>query len=60
MAADGDDLVRRLGTRDVADDTLNKVDPRDLNQSVAAWVPLVYLIADSDVDFRALAAAPRP
>ena len=52
------DVTRYFDIHHSADDTLNKVDPRDLNQSVAAWVPLVYLIADSDVDFRALAAAP--
>jgi Zn-dependent M28 family amino/carboxypeptidase len=40
-----------------ADDTLNKVDPVSLRQNVGAWAALVYLIADSDIDFRALAAA---
>ena len=29
-------------------------DPDQLNQNVAAWAGLVWLIADSDVDFRAL------
>ena len=48
-----------------ADDTLDKVGRPDLNQSVAAWAALIYLLADSDVDLRALAkaspaAAPRP
>ena len=43
-----------------ADDTLNKVNRGDLAQSVAAWVPLVYLIADSDVSFRPPATAPGP
>ena len=52
------DVDRYFDLHHSADDTLNKVDPRDLNQSVAAEVPLVYLIADSDVDFRTLAAAP--
>lgn len=35
-----------------ADDTLDKVDPAALAQNVAAWVSLVYLAADSDVNFR--------
>ena len=41
-----------------ADDTLDKVSPEGLRQNVAAWASLLYLIADSDIDFRALAAAP--
>jgi carboxypeptidase Q len=40
-----------------ADDTLDKIDPDSLSQNVAAWVSLVWLVADSEVDFRALAAA---
>jgi Zn-dependent M28 family amino/carboxypeptidase len=40
-----------------ADDTLDKIDPVQLRQNVAAWASLVYLIADSDIDFRALKAA---
>jgi Zn-dependent M28 family amino/carboxypeptidase len=36
------------------DDTLDKVEPDDLQQNVAAWVALLYMIADSDIDFRAL------
>ncbi len=36
------------------DDTLDKVDPQDLQQNVAAWAAFLYLVADSDVDFRAL------
>jgi carboxypeptidase Q len=38
-------------------DTLDKVDPTALSQNVAAWVSLVWLAADSDVDFRALREA---
>jgi carboxypeptidase Q len=38
-----------------ADDTLDKIDPVALSQNVAAWVSLVWLAADSDVDFRSLA-----
>ena len=36
-----------------ADDTLDKVDPVQLNQNVAAWAALLYMLADSDADFRA-------
>jgi carboxypeptidase Q len=35
-----------------ADDTLDKVDRAQLDQNVAAWAALVWLAADSDVDFR--------
>jgi hypothetical protein len=35
-----------------ADDTLDKVDPRELAQATAAWAAWVWLAADSDVSFR--------
>ena len=38
-----------------ADDTLDKIDPVQLNQTVAAWAATLYMIAESDVDFRAMA-----
>jgi carboxypeptidase Q len=34
------------------DDTLDKVDREQLDQNVAAWAALVWLAADSDVNFR--------
>ena len=34
------------------DDTLDKVDPKQLRQNVAVWVSLLWLIADSDIDLR--------
>ncbi len=34
------------------DDTLDKIDPKDLAQNVAAYAAAIYLIADSDVEFR--------
>jgi Zn-dependent M28 family amino/carboxypeptidase len=37
-----------------ADDTLDKIDRTQLDQNVAAWVSLVYLAAQSDVDFRTM------
>jgi Zn-dependent M28 family amino/carboxypeptidase len=54
------DASRYFDIHHSADDTLDKVDRHDLDQSVAAWVSLLYLIADSDIDFRALAAPPKP
>jgi len=35
-----------------ADDTLAHVRPADLDQNVAAWVVVLYAIADSDISFR--------
>jgi Zn-dependent M28 family amino/carboxypeptidase len=34
------------------DDTLDKVDRAQLDQNVAAWAALAWLVADSDIDFR--------
>jgi Peptidase family M28 len=39
-----------------ADDTLDKIDPKQLDQAVAIWSVFTYLAAVSDVDFRSLAA----
>ena len=36
--------------------TLDKVDPAELAQNVAVWTAFLYTVADSDIDFRALAA----
>ena len=36
-----------------AEDTLDKVDRAQLNQSVAAWAAFLYLAAEGDADFRA-------
>jgi hypothetical protein len=43
-------------THHTADDTLDKIDPKQLDQAVAIWSAFVYLAAVSDVDFRSLAA----
>lgn len=51
------DGTRYFDLHHTADDTLDKIDPEQLSQNVAAWAGLVYLIADSDVDFRALRSA---
>ncbi len=37
-----------------ADDTLDKVDPQELAQNIAAWAAMTYLAAQSDLDFRKL------
>ena len=43
------------------DDTLDRDDARNLDQNVAAWAVMLWLIADSDVDFRKPAPdAPAP
>lgn len=54
LAQDGSDYFHLHHT---ADDTLDKIDPAQMTQNVAAWAALVRLIADSDVDFRALRSA---
>lgn len=51
------DGTRYFDLHHTADDTLDKIDPAQMSQNVAAWAALVWLIADSDVDFRALRAA---
>jgi carboxypeptidase Q len=40
-----------------ANDTLDKVDREQLDQNVAAWAAVVWLAADSEVDFRPKAPA---
>jgi carboxypeptidase Q len=54
------DATRYFDIHHTPDDTLDKVDRSQLDQNVAAWAALVWLAADSDVDFRThAAAAPR-
>lgn len=48
------DVSRYFDLHHSEDDTLDKVVPAELSQNVAAWAALLYLIADSDIDFRAL------
>jgi len=40
-----------------ADDTLDKIDPAQLNQNVAVWAAFTYLAANSPASFRQQAAA---
>lgn len=51
------DASRYFDYHHTADDTLNKVRPDELAQNVAAWASFIYLVADSDVDFRAVKPA---
>jgi Zn-dependent M28 family amino/carboxypeptidase len=50
------DVSRYFDVHHSADDTLDKVDPARLAQSVAVWAAFLHAAADSDVDFRATAA----
>jgi len=51
------DADRYFDLHHSADDTLDKVDPRDLAQNVAVWASFLHLVANSDIDFRALKTA---
>lgn len=55
LAQDG---TRYFDLHHTANDTLDKIDPAQLSQNVAAWTGLIWLIADSDVDFRSMRPAP--
>ncbi len=57
VAADG---THYFDVHHSADDTLDKVDRDQLNQAVASWATLVYLLADSDIDFRPPPPEPEP
>lgn len=56
------DGTRYFDLHHTADDTLDKIDPGQMTQNVAAWAALITLIADSDVDFRGMrpVATPAP
>ena len=54
LAQDG---MRYFDYHHSADDTLAIVDPEQLKQNVAAWAATLYMLANSDIDFRASAAA---
>lgn len=51
------DASRYFDWHHSSEDTLDKVDPVQLNQAVATWAAFVYIAANSDIDFRALRAA---
>lgn len=46
-------------THHTADDTLDKIDPRQLNQAVAIWTAFVYLAANSNINFRTVGESPK-
>ena len=48
------DGTRYFDLHHTADDTFDKIDPAQLNQNVAAWAAMIWLIADSDVEFRTM------
>jgi len=48
----GQDGMRYFDIHHTPDDTLDKIDREQLDQNVAAWAALVWLVADGDVDFR--------
>lgn len=50
------DASRYFDLHHSADDTLDKIDPKELAQNVAVWAAFVYTVADSDIDFRKIAA----
>ncbi|MGA0605074.1 M20/M25/M40 family metallo-hydrolase [Phenylobacterium sp. VNQ135] len=52
------DATRYFDLHHSADDTLDKIDPAELSQNVAVWGAFLHAAANSDIDFRALAAKP--
>ena len=46
------DATRYFDIHHSSDDTLDKNDPKALDQSVAAWAALIYTAAECDIDFR--------
>jgi Zn-dependent M28 family amino/carboxypeptidase len=49
------DASRYFDLHHSADDTLDKIKPEELAQNVAVWTSFLYTVANSDIDFRALA-----
>jgi Zn-dependent M28 family amino/carboxypeptidase len=47
------DASRYFDLHHSADDTLDKIDPKQLAQATAAWAAFLHAAADSEVDFRA-------
>jgi carboxypeptidase Q len=44
-------------THHTKDDVLDRIDPESLSQNVAAWAAFLWLLANSDIDFRSMSAA---
>ncbi len=55
LAQDG---TRYFDLHHTANDTLDKIDPEQMTQNVAAWAALISLIANSEVEFRSTMPAP--
>ena len=55
LAQDGSDY---FDVHHTADDVLDRIDPKNLDQNVAAWAALLWMIAESDLDFRTPPPAP--
>jgi Zn-dependent M28 family amino/carboxypeptidase len=53
------DATRYFDYHHSADDTLAIVDPVQMDQNVAAWAATLYMLANSDIDFRHL-PPPKP
>ncbi|MFI4933310.1 MAG: M28 family peptidase [Caulobacterales bacterium] len=52
------DVSRYFDWHHSSEDTLDKVDREQLNQAVAAWASFVYIVANTDIDFRKLGPSP--
>ena len=46
------DASRYFDWHHSSEDTLDKIDPAQLNQNVAAWAAFLTIVGDSDVSFR--------
>lgn len=54
------DGLRYFDWHHTAEDTLDKIDPEQLAQNVAVWTTVLWLAADSNLDFRAAAPPAAP
>jgi len=54
------DMSKYFDWHHSVDDTLDKINPDELAQNVAAWATMLYLVADSAVEFRAPRQEARP
>lgn len=54
------DASRYFDWHHSSEDTLDKVDPAQLNQAVATWAAFAYIAANSEIDFRSLAPPAAP
>jgi hypothetical protein len=52
------DASRYFDWHHSSEDTLDKIDPAQLAQNIAAWADFLYIVSHSDVSFRAAAVTP--